>query len=218
MHNLVRYKFYREHKYVSFVLNDLERLIARTNFQVPQEVKLVTEQFKSAIELLKGHAAYEDNSLHVLLKQKNSSVYEHIEKDHGLLSETIANLQLLLEYINKCSSVAEKIEAGYQFYLAYRKFVGENLLHLHEEETIILPELQRLYSDKELKEVEAKTYAVMSVDDLIDMLQILFPHMNAADKQAFLSDVKECQSDKYEAMLPRIKHLILEHEKPLLHF
>lgn len=216
MHNLIRYKFYREHKYLSFVLNDLERLIAKTNFQIQQEVAQVAEQFKAAVELLNGHAEYEDNCLHVLLKQKNSQVYEHIEEDHGLLDATLKNLQLLLDNVNACSSTSEKIEAGYQFYIAYRKFVGENLIHLHEEETILLPELQRLYSDKELKEVEAKTYAVMSPNDLIDMLQILFPHMNVADKQAFLSDIKECQPDKYAAIWPKIKSQIPEHELLLL--
>lgn len=216
MHNLVRYKFYREHKYLSFVLNDLERLIAKTNFQVPEEVEKVTEQFKAAVELLKGHAEYEDNCLHVLLKQKNSQVYERIEKDHGLLDETLNNLQLLLDHVASCTSASEKIEAGYQFYLVYRKFVGENLIHLHEEETVILPELQRLYSDKELKEAEAKTYAVMSADDLIEMLQVLFPYMNASDKQAFLSDIKECQPDKYAVIWPKIKAQIPEHELPLI--
>ncbi|MBA3954278.1 hemerythrin domain-containing protein [Candidatus Dependentiae bacterium] len=216
MHNFIRYKFYREHKYLSFVLNDLERLIAKTNFQIAQEVVKVTEQFKAAIELLKGHAEYEDNCLHVLLKQKNSQLYEHIEEDHGTLDETLNNLQLLLDRVNSFVLASEKVEAGYQFYVGYRKFVGENLIHLHEEETIILPELHRLYSDEELKKVEAKTYAVMSSDDLIDMLQVLFPHMNASDKRALLSDIKECQPAKYAVIWPKIQLQIPEHELPII--
>lgn len=216
MYNLIRYKFYREHKYLSFVLNDLERLIAKTNFQISQEVEKVTEQFKAAVELLKGHAEYEDNCLHVLLKQKNSKVYEHIEKDHGVLDETLNNLQLLLDKVNFSVSTAEKIEAGYQFYIAYRNFVGENLIHLHEEETVILPELQRLYSDKELKAVEAKTYAILTPEELIDMLQVLFPHMNADDKNTFLTDIKECQPEKYAIIWPKIRSQIPEHELPII--
>ncbi len=216
MHNFVRYKFYREHKYLSFVLNDLERLVAKTNFQISEELEKVADQFKAAVELLKGHAEYADNCLHVLLKQKDSKVYEHIEKDHGLLDATINNLQLLLDQVNFAVAATEKIEAGYQFYISYRKFVGDNLIHLHEEETIILPELQRLYSDEELKEVEAKAYAVMSPHELIDMLQVLFLHMNADDKNAFLSDIKECQFEKYAAILPKIKTQIPERELPLI--
>lgn len=216
MPDVARYKFYREHKYLSFVLNDLERLIAKTNFQIPEEVAKVTKQFKAAMDLLKGHAEYEDNCLHPLLKQKNSPIYTHIEEDHATLHKTLNNLQLSLEGVNSSTSASEKVEAGYQFYIAYRKFVGENLIHLHEEETIILPELQRLYSDTELKEVEAKTYVILTPDELIEMLQILFPHMNAADKKAFLSDIKESQPEKYATIWPEIKSQISAHELPLV--
>jgi hypothetical protein len=55
------------------------------------------------------------------------------------LSETLKHLQNLLAAV-KIST--DPIEAGYQFYLTFRKFVGDNLLHLHEEETKLLPELQ----------------------------------------------------------------------------
>lgn len=71
------------------------------------------------------------------------------------------------------------------------------LLHLHEEETRILPELQRLYSDEELRRVEDATYRQMTAEDLLSMLQELFPHMNAVDKEAFLKDIQLSQPEKY---------------------
>jgi hypothetical protein len=76
--------------------------------------------------------------------------------------------------------------------------VGENLLHLHEEETKILPELQRLYTDEELRCVEDATYKIMTCEQMIDMLRILFPHMNALDKESFLEDIKLSQPEKFE--------------------
>jgi len=86
----------------------------------------------------------------------------------------------------------ERIELGYQLYLWFRKFAGENLLPLHEEETVILPDLQRLYSDEELNQVEFESYRVMTPEDLIHMMQVLFPHMNPEDRLAFLTDIKAC--------------------------
>lgn len=41
----MRYQFYREHKYVSSALNDLERMIAKTDFRKAQEVVSVNEAF-----------------------------------------------------------------------------------------------------------------------------------------------------------------------------
>lgn len=209
----MRYKFYREHKYVSFALNDLERLIAKTDFRSPEDVAKIRDEFQSIVQMLKGHAHYEDTSLHSLLKKKASVVYQQIEQDHGQLDEQLHALQALLDAIDQAVGEENKVEAGYQFYLAYRKFVGDNLLHLHEEETIILPELQRLYTDQELREVEFKTYRIMTPEELIEMLEVLFPHMNPADRAVFLTDIKDCQPDKFAVVWPRIKSTLPEFEQ-----
>lgn len=192
-----RYQFYREHKYVSFALNDLERKVAQADFRDPEQTQKIAEEFNGVVEMLEGHAAYENEKLHVLLEKKGSDVFKHAEEDHLHYAKTIENLKLLLGKIADTSDAEERIECGYQFYLAFRKFVGENLLHLHEEETQILPELQRLYSDEELRAIEFQTYEIMTPAQLVEMLELLFPRMNPVDKQAFLKDIKDSQPEKF---------------------
>lgn len=217
MKDIVRYKFYREHKYVSFALNDLERQIAKTDFRALKEVEKVKTEFEAVVQMLKGHARYENDSLHALLRKKQSALYEHTEADHQQYDEILGDLSLRLKEILAEQSDDERVEAGYQFYLWYRKFVGENLIHLHEEETIILPELQRLYTDKELKTVEADTYRRMTSEQMIDMMQILFPHMNPDDKEVFLIDIKESQPEKFvEAWQGIQPHLSTEEREILI--
>ncbi len=193
----MRYKFYREHKYVSFAVNDLERQIAKANFRSFEEIEKIQSELEICVDLLKEHAGYENNALHELLRKKQSSVYAHVEKEHQHYDELLDDLLEKLKKILKEPSENERVEAGYQFYLWYRKFVGENLLHLHEEETVILPELQRLYTDEELKAVESATYEHMTAAEMIDMMEILFPHMNLDDKEAFLKDIKDSQPGKF---------------------
>lgn len=217
MKRTMRYKFYREHKYVSFALNDLERQIGKTDFRELREVEKIKIEFEGVVQLLKGHAEYENSSLHELLRKKQSPVYEHVEADHQHYNEVLEELSLRLEKILGEDDESERVEAGYQFYLCFRKFVGENLLHLHEEETVILPELQRLYTDKELKAVEANTYHLMTSEQMIDMMRVLFPHMNPEDKGAFLIDIKECQPQKFiEAWQGIQPHLTAKEQETLI--
>lgn len=199
----MRYQFYREHKYVSSALNDVERLIAKTDFRSNDETINAQIAFQELSEMLESHAYYENEKLHTLLSNKGSSVHLDAENDHKSQDEAIAKIRSLFHQI--LNSKVDRVELGYALYLTYRKFVSDNLAHLHEEETLILPEIQKLYTDEELKKVEAETYAMMSSDDLIEMLKVLFPHMNPLDKAAFLSDIKECQPDKYEIVLNGIK-------------
>jgi hypothetical protein len=150
----MRYQFYREHKYVSAALNNVERLIAKTDFCNSKEVDSVNKAFQGLKEMLQGHAQYENERLHVLLTNRHSLVHVHAEEDHAHQDVQLLEIQELIDRISQATNDEEKISLGYKLYLTYRKFVADNLIHLHEEETMILPELQRLYSDEELREVE----------------------------------------------------------------
>jgi hemerythrin-like domain-containing protein len=212
----MRYKFYREHKYVSFALNDLERWIAKADFRDISQAERINAEFQAVVDMLKGHAEYENTALHVLLKRKGSKVYEEVEQDHHHYDRMLADLQKRLSKVLACTDDEKRIELGYEFYLWFRKFVGDNLIHLHEEETVVLPELQRLYSDDELKLVEAETYRKMTSGQMIHMMEVLFPHMNIVDKEAFLTDVKECQPEKYALVWQGIEPHFTDAEKEYL--
>jgi len=221
----MRYKFYREHKYVSAACNDLERLVAKTDFRVRADVEKVNQEYCALVHMLKGHAYYEDTVLHELLKKRASPVYAKIEADHHELDAVFAHLEDLLKKAIEATQEEDQeedqieedqIEAGYQFYLAYRKFVGDNLVHLHEEETIILPELHRLYSDEELSVVEFDTYKLMSTEDIVGMITVLFSHMNPTDHEVFLTDIKKAQPEKFAEAWPSIQVLLSEREREAL--
>lgn len=136
--------------------------------------------------------------IHVLLKDKNSRVHEKIEADHDAHEENFGELNQLLMTILEETDVARKIDLGYQFYLQIQRVEAENLLHQLYEETVIMPELQRLYTDEALlQKVDAKTYALMTSEQMIQMMKILFPHMNADDRKFFLNDIYRSQPTKF---------------------
>ena len=120
-----RYQFYREHLN-TLVLRSmiLQRLIGKTDFRAPEEVAKVMHTFDEVMQMLKGHAHYEEESLQVLLKQKNSAIFARVHADHAQLDGNVAYLKQLLEKTLQCSTSAEQVETGYQFYLEYMKFCG----------------------------------------------------------------------------------------------
>lgn len=209
----MRYKFYREHKYVSFALNDLEREIAKADFRDPKQLEQLREGFENLLQMLRGHAEYENTVLHKLLRKKGSTVFRHAEEEHRHADKELKHLHELLEKIGTASNSDDRMERGYEFYLAYRKFVGENLLHLHEEEALLLPELQKLYSDDELRAVEFETYERMTPEQMVHMMEVLFPHMNPSDHEAFLRDIKDAQPEKFAIVWPAIQSLFRPSEQ-----
>lgn len=205
----MRVKLYREHKYVSFALSELERLIAKTDFTDDAAIDHLQSEWQRIREMLEGHAYHEEHNFHALLEKKGSTIHHEAHNDHEHQEETLKNLQNLLDTVK---TRPDRIEAGYRFYLVYRKFVGDNLLHLHEEETKLLPELQRLCTDEELRAIEHPTYEIMTDDEMVEMMQILFPHMNYSDKCAFLTDIKLAQPKKFLKVWGKVHHFLTTQE------
>jgi len=201
-------RFYREHKLVSAWLSDLERTIAKTDFTDNAEVSDIKKRLEDIFSLLKGHAEHEDKSIHQLLRDKGSTIQAEIESDHLDHASIFAHLENQLTTILDSKDINAQIDLGYQFYLDYRHFVGLNLIHLHHEETKIMPELQRLCTEEELREIEYKTYRIMTPEQIIDMIQVLFPYFNADDKGYFLEDIKNCVPEKFAIILPKIAKFI----------
>lgn len=201
----MRVKLYREHKYVSFALSELERLVAKTDFTDYAAIAHLQSEWQRIKEMLEGHAYHEEHNFHTLMEKKGSTIHHEAHNDHEHQEDQLKHLQNLLDAVKTSS---DPIEDGYQFYLAYRKFVGDNLLHLHEEETKLLPELQRLCTDEELRAIEHSTYEIMTVEEMKEMVQILFPHMNFSDKFAFLTDIKLAQPQKFLQLWDKAQHFL----------
>ncbi len=209
----MRYKFYREHKYLSYKLFTLEGLVAKTDFKNIEAVKNVKSELSSLKAVMNGHAAYEDNTLHELLRQKGSRAHELSEDDHEKLEGRLKAFHKALDKIISTKDKEEQLALGYSFYLEYRLFVSESLQHLHEEETIVMNELQRLYSDDELRSVEFNAYTHMSTVQMINMIEDLFPHMNFNECEDFLTDMKKSHPQKFTEILKNIAPKIVTTEQ-----
>ncbi len=211
-----RYRFYREHKYVSYMLSELERLIAKTDFRNMPQVSEVLIQFDGIEALMKGHAQWEESAIHELLRRKKLEIQHGIEVDHRNHDVKFKEFRELLDAIMANVDEQEQLNLGYQFYIGYRKFIGDNLIHLHDEETIIMPELQKQYSDEELRNVEFNTYDKMNPEQMVQMMEVLFPHMNSHDREFFLTDIKDSQPDKFSEAWESISHKIDSDERSIL--
>ncbi len=74
------------------------------------------------------------------------------------------------------------------------------LKHLYDEEKNLLPELQALYSDEELAQLQAKTYQKMTLKQMLGMLNVLFPHANPEDMRFFTNERKLRRPEKFKTV------------------
>lgn len=213
----LRYQFYREHKRLSALANDVERAIAKADFTLDNQIDDIKKQLDQLFYLIEEHAHYEDSQIHPLLEKKNSDAHQKAQQDHRDHEKLFIALQNELGDVKKATDKVIKINLGYQFHLNYRHYVAELLFHFHEEETHVLPELQKLFSDTELSAVDAAVYksigtdpyhVVNPVEELINMMKTLAPHMNRFDREATLLELQKARPDDFKAIWDGCKVVI----------
>jgi hemerythrin-like domain-containing protein len=197
----MRYRFYREHKFVIPFINDVTRLIAVTDFRDDSATTVVQERVGQVLTMLEYHAEHEDTAFHTLLEEKGSDVHKSCEDDHKAHAEIFSKIKHSIQAIIDAGTEDDKVRLGYDFYLMFRGFEADNMRHINLEETVVMPELQRFYTDEQLRAVEAQTYEKMTPDEMVHMMQVIFPHMNPQDHLSFLTDIAMATPDKVKKAL-----------------
>ncbi|STX44178.1 Uncharacterized conserved protein [Legionella donaldsonii] len=189
-------RLYREHKYITLVMNELDNKIGKTDFRDLQQVQDIASDLNNLVNLLGFHAKHEDEKIHGLFKKHNSYVFQEVEADHQHHEAIFNALKNKLAAIRRANSDKERIESGYHFSLSYRKLIAENLEHLHKEETQLMPELARLCSKEELESIDYPVYQVMTAEEIVGMLKTLFAVLNPDDKEYFIRDIAHAAPSK----------------------
>jgi hemerythrin-like domain-containing protein len=208
-----RYRVFREHKLVTGMLTDFRTFVEKADFRKKKAVDEIKEKLSGIIGLMNGHAEHEDKRIHQFLRDKNSHVQDHVEKDHGKHADLFKDFNAKLEEIQASDDPVKREQLGYLFHLALRNFEGENLRHLHEEETVLMPELQRLYTDEELRQIDAPNYEMMTSEEMVHMLKALFPYYNPQDRRVFLQDIQFLQPVKFLEAWKGIESEIADEER-----
>jgi len=214
--NKYRYRLYREHKYIFYVFTELLRYMSSIDFSDNHSPIKLRDEVNNLKFLLHGHAEHEERKIHLILKKINSSVLQKAEaqhRDQDLFFEAFSEKFLFTESSNR---MEDRHAKGYEIYLDFRKFFSENLDHFDYEERVILPELQKNVSDETLREVDRAAYRVMTAEQMVEMMEVLFQHMNCDDRLHFLQDIKDCQPQKFEIAWTGIAPSLSEVERNTL--
>jgi iron-sulfur cluster repair protein YtfE (RIC family) len=195
----MRYSFFSDvHRYIRHDMFALAEAMAKVDFRDDAQRKEIKGKFDALVEFLHGHAEGEEMFQTPLLKAKKSPVEGQMELEHKAINEEMIALANKLSDVMRSTTPEEQQQLGYAFYLSYTIFMGNYMQHLVKEETVIMPEFHRLYTDKELRAVTLGLYPQMSQDKLIDMVKTFFPYVNAWDREVMLQDIYDSiPNDKF---------------------
>lgn len=153
------------HKALRCALADLLVSMGRASFLEDVQAQRVVADLEEVLFLCEGHLAHEDRFVFPRLATRLSGPLESIESAHDAQPRMIAELRALAASVAR-APIDKRPLVGRTLYLHYSAFVGEALLHMAEEEQVVEPLLERLFTDEEIEEVRAQIQASLTPSEV----------------------------------------------------
>lgn len=136
-----------------------------------------------------SHLAHEDRYIHQPLEarvQASTDRLEHQHDDHRL---AFAELEDMIRAIEEAPLDA-RASLGRRLYIAFTVFVGHDLEHMHEEETVTAPQLWANFTDAELQGIEMAIIGSLTPEKNLAFMRLMIPAMNRSERAALLGGMK----------------------------
>lgn len=170
----IRYDLYRSvHKLLRKELCQFGEKLGKIDFRKIVAVTSIKDSFDNIVFDLKMHAQKEEKYFTPLFNKKGSTVHKHVEQEHSKQKDELMEFQGIFKNAIKTVDDEKRVIQGCHICSLYDKFLSNNLLHFHQEETILMPELWHFYSDKELQQVTIDSYRTLPKHVLLDIYKIL---------------------------------------------
>lgn len=178
------------HKAIRASLCDLLVRLGRTDFASDAARGDILSALRLQLAFSAAHLRHEEEHVHSALLARSPETVADVRSEHGDHEVEFARLDRLIVDV-ETASADERIDAGRVLYLAFTTFVAHDLAHMAKEEQIVGPLLQRLFSDAELRGMEAAIVGSMPPEAALSAVANMLPALNPGERAAFLGFVRE---------------------------
>lgn len=176
---------YRQiHKALRALLAEALQRVGTCDVRDDVERAAMVDTVERALSVCCDHLAHENRFFHEPLRQRAPRAVLAFENDHVEHLQAIGALRLQLQRVRDAGVDGEAL--SYALYLQFGQFVGENLLHMAEEETVLTLALWEHFSDAEIQALEAALRATLSPEESAFYLQWMARGLNPAELEALL--------------------------------
>lgn len=207
-----RHDFYGPiHKGLRYALSGLLARIGATDFGRPVNVIASIDHARAITTLIadirfqmvlsRGHLKHEDEFLHGALEARMPGASRKLEAQHGDHEASFEAIEAALVAV-EAASLDGRPACGRDLYLAFARFVAEDIEHMNEEETVTQPLLHALFTDAEIAEIEARLIASVPPEKMMGYMRIMIPAMDATQRAAFLAGMRAAApAEAFKAVL-----------------
>lgn len=154
------------------------------------EVGATLGRLDALLAELAHHVQREDEFIHAAVAARLPGAAIPTQADHEDHTQAIERLGALADTL-RLAMPHERTDLATRLYQQFAHFVGENLLHMHLEETAINALLWSAYTDDELLALHDRLLASIPPAEMFETLALLARALNPRELSALLEDIRQ---------------------------
>ena len=153
------------------------------------------------LSLAEHHLENEDRWIHAALEARAPGAADRLAQGHEHHRQSFEELEAMVGRVETAGAAARPGLLK-QLYLRFSLFVAEDLVHMAEEEQLVLPVLQSLFSNAELQDIEDRIVGGLSPADMVAFGRFLIPAATRPDRIALLTAIRaNAPAEAFSAIL-----------------
>ena len=150
----------------------------------------------SALKALRDHLAmglshltHENAQIHTAIEERCPGASDHAADDHAHHEEAFAELEALARAVEAAPREALPM-ALRRLYQRFALFVAEDLEHMHEEETQIMPLLMTHFSAEERAGIEHRIVSNIPFEKNVLFMRCMIPALPMSERRAMVEGMR----------------------------
>lgn len=181
--------YYMIHKALRLRLGHTLQRLGSTDWADPHASQAAQTDLQQTLDLCASHLQHENEFIHPALENHYPGTSRQAGHDHGEHQASIADLRQLAQLLAD-SSEQQRPGCANNLYQQFALFVGENLCHMHLEETAHNAVLWHAFSDAQIEQIERLLVASIPQSEKMEVMLWMLRAATPAECQQLLQSLR----------------------------
>lgn len=169
----------------------LSQLLVRLGAADPSDTGLpgLMAELREQCRLSEHHLTHEDEVIHTALEVRAPGSTVRLVQAHDHHREAFGEIEAMIRQV-EAAAAADRVRELRALYLRFSLFVADDLAHMAEEEQLMLPILQSLFTDAELMDMEDRIVSGLAPEEMIAVARLMIPAATRTDRLSMLGAMR----------------------------
>ena len=177
--------YYAVHKGIRLANARLLIRLGRADAGDAEEVSRVLDDLRDHLTIGLSHLTNENREIHAALDQRCPGATDHAGEDHAHHEEAFGELEAMADEVAR-TPMPFRAEALRRLYQRFALFVADDLAHMHEEETVLMPLLLKHFTREELEAIEMRIVTSIPFEKNVLFMRAMLPAASVSERRAML--------------------------------